>query len=334
MISSTRVYGAVVYKPTITWCIDSPRSEGRHSTAMTSAVSLHPISSTRRMRVAPCRSPIAFLICTGGCSAREESQHDEQRDRHRVRRDARQDERAPGRPGPAAPARAGRRRPSALSAAGSSGAAALAGRDVRWHQEPPRRLCVPRRAGNGDRSAARAKAEQVELPLFRVSEIIVASSGISISTDLIEECCERGIHLSFLTPGGRPLNAALGYGCIPSASGCPASSSCSFSRPTRAIPSTSRTPRVAHAAITAYSSGHAPCSRMTPFAARAVDGFIYLVPEKRIVPLGLTEGDRAGVRQALADIRRMIEREALPDPTPVRARCSACEFQNYCGDIW
>lgn len=70
------------------------------------------------------------------------------------------------------------------------------------------------------------------------------------------------------------------------------------------------------------------------FRRPAVDGFIYLVPEKRIVPLGLTEGDRDDVHQALASIRRMIEREALPDPTPVRARCSACEFQNYCGDIW
>ena len=70
------------------------------------------------------------------------------------------------------------------------------------------------------------------------------------------------------------------------------------------------------------------------FHRPAADGFIYLVPEKRIVPLGLTEADRDDVRQALADIRRMIEREALPDPTPVRARCSACEFQNYCGDIW
>ena len=70
------------------------------------------------------------------------------------------------------------------------------------------------------------------------------------------------------------------------------------------------------------------------FHRPAADGFIYLVPEKRIVALGLTEADRNDVRQALADIRRMIEREALPDPTPVRARCSACEFQNYCGDIW
>lgn len=70
------------------------------------------------------------------------------------------------------------------------------------------------------------------------------------------------------------------------------------------------------------------------FHRPAADGFIYLVPERRIVPLSLTEGDRDDVRQALADIRRMIEREALPNPTPVRARCAACEFQNYCGDIW
>lgn len=59
------------------------------------------------------------------------------------------------------------------------------------------------KAGNG--AAPRAKPEQVELPLFQVSEIIVAGEGVSISSDLIEECCERGIHLSFLTRGGRPF---------------------------------------------------------------------------------------------------------------------------------
>lgn len=32
----------------------------------------------------------------------------------------------------------------------------------------------------------------------------MTSSGVLISTDPIEECCERGIRLSFLTPGGRP----------------------------------------------------------------------------------------------------------------------------------
>ncbi|MFQ5802025.1 MAG: CRISPR-associated endonuclease Cas1 [Candidatus Methylomirabilales bacterium] len=43
-----------------------------------------------------------------------------------------------------------------------------------------------------------------EVPFFRISEIVVASSGVSISTDLIEECCTRGIRISFLTLGGQP----------------------------------------------------------------------------------------------------------------------------------
>lgn len=67
---------------------------------------------------------------------------------------------------------------------------------------PPQPLRKPK-AGSGNGGASRP--QQVELPLFQVSEIVVAARGVSISTDLIEECCERGIHLSFLTPGGRPF---------------------------------------------------------------------------------------------------------------------------------
>ena len=69
---------------------------------------------------------------------------------------------------------------------------------------PPQPLRL-RKSANGNGGAARTRPEQVELPLFQISEIIVAGAGISISTDLIEECCERGIHLSFLTAGGRPV---------------------------------------------------------------------------------------------------------------------------------
>lgn len=60
-----------------------------------------------------------------------------------------------------------------------------------------------RRAGNS--GAPRTKPDQIELPLFRVSEIIVTGNGVSVSSDLIEECCERGIRLSFLTSSGRPF---------------------------------------------------------------------------------------------------------------------------------
>jgi CRISP-associated protein Cas1 len=59
--------------------------------------------------------------------------------------------------------------------------------------------------GDGASSRSRVRPEQVELPFFQVSEIVVAGPGITISTDLIEACCERGIRLSFLTPGGQPF---------------------------------------------------------------------------------------------------------------------------------
>lgn len=43
-----------------------------------------------------------------------------------------------------------------------------------------------------------------QFPLFRLSEVIVSSRGVSVSSDLIEELCERGIRLTFLASSGRP----------------------------------------------------------------------------------------------------------------------------------
>jgi CRISPR associated protein Cas1 len=47
-------------------------------------------------------------------------------------------------------------------------------------------------------------ADEIEMPLFRVGEIVIGSPGVAISADLIEACCERGIRLSFLTRSGKP----------------------------------------------------------------------------------------------------------------------------------
>lgn len=66
-------------------------------------------------------------------------------------------------------------------------------------QEPARPLRPPRA-----RPGAPAKPPEIEVPLFRVHDIVVASRGVSLSTDLIEACCERGIRISLLTPSGRP----------------------------------------------------------------------------------------------------------------------------------
>ncbi|MGH9861305.1 MAG: CRISPR-associated endonuclease Cas1, partial [Candidatus Acidiferrales bacterium] len=43
-----------------------------------------------------------------------------------------------------------------------------------------------------------------EFPLFRISEVVVASRGVSLSSDLLKEFCERGIRMSFVEPSGRP----------------------------------------------------------------------------------------------------------------------------------
>jgi len=62
--------------------------------------------------------------------------------------------------------------------------------------------------------------------------------------------------------------------------------------------------------------------------------FIYLVPSRQLVTVGVGEKEREQVRRAATEMRRVIEQEDMPDPTPVRARCVACEFRNYCADIW
>ena len=49
------------------------------------------------------------------------------------------------------------------------------------------------------------KAICAQVPLMKLQEIIVASRGVSFSSDLLEELCERGIRVGFLTNGGKPF---------------------------------------------------------------------------------------------------------------------------------
>lgn len=51
----------------------------------------------------------------------------------------------------------------------------------------------------------KGKDRLYEFPLFRLTEVVVASRGVSVSTDLIEELCERGIRLGLLSGGGKPF---------------------------------------------------------------------------------------------------------------------------------
>ena len=62
------------------------------------------------------------------------------------------------------------------------------------------------RGADRNESAKKPKKspDEIELPLFRVGEIVISSPGVSLSADLIEACCERGIRVSFLTRSGKP----------------------------------------------------------------------------------------------------------------------------------
>jgi len=43
-----------------------------------------------------------------------------------------------------------------------------------------------------------------QFPFFRLNEVVVGSRGITVSSDLVEELCVRGIRLSFLDYSGKP----------------------------------------------------------------------------------------------------------------------------------
>jgi CRISPR-associated exonuclease Cas4 len=63
-------------------------------------------------------------------------------------------------------------------------------------------------------------------------------------------------------------------------------------------------------------------------------GFIYLIPGNRVQPVDLTEELKSHTLTLLDGIRTMIASQRVPDATDVRARCTDCEYRNYCGDVF
>jgi CRISPR-associated exonuclease Cas4 len=69
--------------------------------------------------------------------------------------------------------------------------------------------------------------------------------------------------------------------------------------------------------------------------ARKVDkGFVYLIPKNDAVVVDLTPELKEQTSKVLGEIRSMIGSEKMPPPTPVRNRCTDCEYRNFCGDIF
>jgi CRISPR-associated exonuclease Cas4 len=64
------------------------------------------------------------------------------------------------------------------------------------------------------------------------------------------------------------------------------------------------------------------------------EGFVYLITQKDAVVFDLTAELKQDCLKTLDTIREMIRKESFPDPPSQRAKCTDCEYQNYCRDIW
>lgn len=62
-------------------------------------------------------------------------------------------------------------------------------------------------------------------------------------------------------------------------------------------------------------------------------GFIYRIPKKSITIIPISPLLRQNVSSALDDMRELIAREKMPDPTRQRGKCVECEFRRYCKDV-
>jgi CRISPR-associated exonuclease Cas4 len=62
-------------------------------------------------------------------------------------------------------------------------------------------------------------------------------------------------------------------------------------------------------------------------------GFIHNSWSGRTYRVEFTAALRAELETALEEIRRMVQSERLPEPTPQRAKCTDCEFRNWCADV-
>lgn len=63
-------------------------------------------------------------------------------------------------------------------------------------------------------------------------------------------------------------------------------------------------------------------------------GFIYRVPRSDVAEVEMSLELRTETEETIQAIRTLIRSECMPEATPVRARCTDCEYRNYCGDVF
>jgi len=62
-------------------------------------------------------------------------------------------------------------------------------------------------------------------------------------------------------------------------------------------------------------------------------GFVYLTMERRAEKVALSAALKQETQAALREMRAIVERELMPEPTARAARCVNCEFRRFCNDV-
>jgi CRISPR-associated exonuclease Cas4 len=63
-------------------------------------------------------------------------------------------------------------------------------------------------------------------------------------------------------------------------------------------------------------------------------GFIFIIPDDVTFRFPMTGGLVAEIRNGLATMEASMMLEQLPSATPVRERCTDCEYRNFCADVF
>jgi len=70
------------------------------------------------------------------------------------------------------------------------------------------------------------------------------------------------------------------------------------------------------------------------YECKAETAFIYQIPKYDVKVFHIDDKIKSECIEIANKIRDMIYYERMPDATPSRGRCTECEYQNYCRDVW
>jgi len=62
-------------------------------------------------------------------------------------------------------------------------------------------------------------------------------------------------------------------------------------------------------------------------------GFVYLIPKREAQEVRITAALGQRVQRQVAEMRRMVLCESMPEAPSRRARCTVCEFRRFCNDL-